>query len=166
MKTLTALDREELIKRFVSVEFNRFLEYYRNAPDLNVSEYKKSRETKNDFKDKRSDRPSTTGKVTRLILNVGKKDGANPSRLIGEINDFTGNRGIRVGKIEIMNSSSILEVESRFVPQIKGVFQDLMINGKPVVIEEAKDKKPRNDGERGFRGSKPLKSADKTRWRK
>jgi hypothetical protein len=35
---------------------------------------------------------------------VGKKDGANPSRLIGEINDFTGNRGIRVGKTEIMIS--------------------------------------------------------------
>ena len=167
METLTALDREELIKRFVSVEFNRFLEYYRNAPDLNVSEYKKDRETRNVFKDNKSDKPSTTRKFTRLILNVGKKDGANPSRLIGEINDFTGNSGIRVGKIEIMNSSSILEVESRFAPQIKGVFQGLMINGKPVVIEEAKDRKPRrNDVERAFKGSKPPQNANKARWRK
>jgi ATP-dependent RNA helicase DeaD len=166
MKTLTALDREELIKRFVSVEFNRFLEYYRNAPDLNVSEYRKDRETRNVHKDNKSDKTSAARKFTRLILNVGKKDGANPSRLIAEINDFTGNRGIRVGKIEIMNSSSILEVESRFAPQIKGVFQGLMINGKPVVIEEAKDRKPRNDGERAFQGGKPSKNADKARWRK
>ena len=37
-KKLAWLDREELIKHFVSVEFNRFLTYYENAPDINVDE--------------------------------------------------------------------------------------------------------------------------------
>jgi len=179
MATLADLDREELIKRFVSVEFNRFLEYYRNAPDLNVVEYKKGYETRgagqisrqgrgqisnlppNKFgNNTKSVKPATTGQFTRFILNVGKKDGANPGRLIGEINEATGNRGIRFGKIEIMNTSTMLEVENTFSSQVLGAFEGLMINGKPVVIGLAKDKRPdypkrpANEGARPFQKSK------------
>lgn len=182
MATLADLDREELIKRFVSVEFNRFLEYYRNAPDLNVVEYKKGRETRgggqisklspNKFKDNKFAKPSTTGQFTRFILNVGKKDGANPGRLIGEINDATGNRGIRFGKIEIMNTSTMLEVENTFSSQVMGAFEGLMINGKHVVIGLAKDKRPdyakrpANEGARTYQKSKVLTYPGKDRKRK
>jgi ATP-dependent RNA helicase DeaD len=198
MATLADLDREELIKRFVSVEFNRFLEYYRNAPDLNVVEYKKSHEIRNVYKGgqisnlspNRSDKsvssnrraqvsnPSPnkiakpTAQFTRFIINVGKKDGANPGRLIGEINDATGNRGIRFGKIEIMNTSTMLEVENTFSSQVLGAFAGLMINGKHVVISPAKDKRPdypkrsANEGARTYQKSKVLTYPGKDRKRK
>jgi ATP-dependent RNA helicase DeaD len=189
MATLADLDREELIKRFVSVEFNRFLEYYRNAPDLNVVEYKKGHETRGvgqisrqgrgqvsnlspGKKDTKFAKLGTTAQFTRFILNVGKKDGANPGRLIGEINDATGNRGIRFGKIEIMNTSTMLEVESSFSSHVLGAFQDLMINGKPVVIGLAKDKRPAydkrsaNEGARTYQKSKVLTYPGKDRKRK
>ncbi|MCG6534636.1 MAG: DEAD/DEAH box helicase [Syntrophales bacterium LBB04] len=180
MATLADLDREELIKRFVSVEFNRFLEYYRNAPDLNVVEYKKVHEIRNvykggqisnlspnksvaptKFKDTKFTKPSTTRQFTRFILNVGKKDGANPGRLIGEINEATGNRGIRFGKIEIMNTSTMLEVESTFSSQILLAFEGLMINGKPVVIGLATDKRPAKDKRPDY-AKRPVKEGSRT----
>jgi len=180
MATLADLDREELIKRFVSVEFNRFLEYYRNAPDLNVVEYKKGHEIRKGGqishlpptrfdKDNKVAKPSATGQFTRFILNLGKKDGANPGRLIGEINEATGNRGIRFGKIEIMNTSTMLEVENTFASQVLGAFEGLMINGKHVVIGLAKDKRPdyakrpANDGSRPYQKKKVLTYPEKDR---
>ncbi len=192
MATLADLDREELIKRFVSVEFNRFLEYYRNAPDLNVVEYKKSHEIRetgqvrgqvsslpanrrgqiSNLSPGKLAKPSNTDQFTRFILNVGKKDGANPGRLIGEINDATGNRGIRFGKIEIMNTSTMLEVENTFSSQVLGAFAGLMINGKHVVISPAKDKRPdyhkrpANEGARTYQKSKVLTYPGKDRKRK
>ena len=103
---------------------------------------------------------------------MGKKDGANPGRLIGEINDATGNRGIRFGKIEIMNTSTMLEVENTFSSQVLGAFEGLMINGKPVVIGLAKDKRPdyakrpANEGARTYQKSKVLTYPGKDRKRK
>ncbi len=59
-KKLDWLSREDLIKHFVSVEFNRFLSYYKNAPDLNVStSYNADR--RGDRSDRRSDRPERRG---------------------------------------------------------------------------------------------------------
>src|SRR5208283_3941584 len=54
-KKLEWLSREELIKRFVSAEFNRFLDYYKNAPDLNVSE--RSERSERSGRNDRYDRP-------------------------------------------------------------------------------------------------------------
>ena len=131
---LAALDREELIKRFFSIEFNRFLELYRNAPDLNMSDKEKKPETRQ-IKEGKAPRFVNEEKFTRFLLNVGKKDGVHPARLIGHINDNTDIGRIRIGKIEVMNYTSILEAESRFAPQVLKAFAHLMMNGKDVAIE-------------------------------
>ena len=167
MEKLASLDREELIKRFVSVEFNRFLDYYRNAPDLNASTPGKGPEPGNNHKGKdKPFKPSASGKFSRFILNVGKKDGVNPGRLIGEINDAIGNRGIRIGRIEIMDRSALLEADSRFAPQILGAFKNLMVGGKPVAIKLTGEGKPQYSGAKAFDDRKPPKYAAKTRYRK
>ena len=133
---LASLDREELIKRFFSIEFNRFLEMYRNAPDLNISDKEKKQDSRQN-RDGKSRRPATDEKFTRFLINVGKKDGVHPARLIGQINDNAAIPRIKIGKIEVMNYSSILEAESRFAPQVLNAFARLMINGKDVSIEIA-----------------------------
>lgn len=167
VETLASLDREELIKRFVSVEFKRFLEYYRNAPDLNVAEGKKRGEFKRG-KEGKSGRQFQGQKFTRFFLNVGKKDGVYPQRLIGEINEANGNSRIKIGKIEIMNDSAFLEADSKYIPQIMGAFQHLRINGKPVSIEVARRRaKHRGDSRRkGQRPSKFAKVASRNKRRK
>jgi ATP-dependent RNA helicase DeaD len=134
-----SMDREELIKRFVSLEFNRFLEYYKNAPDLNVNESAKSQYGKR----KRPDRgaaykSNSKHKFTRFFLNVGRRDGIMPQGLIGQINGVPGAGRIKVGKIEIMRNTALLEADSKFAPQILDAFQHVTINGKAVSIKVAR----------------------------
>jgi ATP-dependent RNA helicase DeaD len=134
IETLASLKREELIKRFLSLQSSGIMEHYLNAPDLNVREQKRDRMARH-----RKSGPPVKGsprlKFTRFSLNVGKKDGVHTTRLIGEINAATGSSRIRIGKIEIRNNSALLEADSRFAPQILGAFRRRMINGKPVCIE-------------------------------
>ena len=151
-QTLDSLDREELIKRFVLVEFNRFLEYYRNAPDLNASEGRGERQSggsrkKHDSGGKRSD----CAEFTRFFINVGKKDGMNPNRLIGQLNDATGTKSIRIGKINIKEDSALLEADSKFASQVLDAFQGQTINGKKVVVEVAGKKMARSSGDQPAR---------------
>ncbi len=132
------LDREELIKKFVSLEFNRFLEYYKNAPDLNVSETKKkSHDRKERRRGSAAVKFNSKQKFTRFFLNVGRRQGILPQGLIGKINGIPGVGRIKVGKIDIKRNSALLEADSRFAPQILDAFQQATINGKIVSIEVA-----------------------------
>ncbi|MHA1879782.1 MAG: DEAD/DEAH box helicase [Candidatus Heimdallarchaeota archaeon] len=157
---LGSLDREELIKRFVSLEFNRFLEYYKNAPDLNVSDGAKKRQGKRERQGGESaDNSNREQKFTRFFLNVGRRDGIMPQGLMGKINGVPGARRIKVGKIEIMRNKALLEADSKFTPQILDAFQHIKINGKTVSIEVARGNhgtsRPKYGGIRHRKGRKP-----------
>ncbi|HDJ28687.1 MAG TPA: DEAD/DEAH box helicase [Proteobacteria bacterium] len=137
-ENLIPLEREELIKRFVLAEFAPILRSYRNAPDLNIREREvKSRHERSERRS--SDKRYTTAtkgreQFTRFHLNVGKRDGVNPGRLIGEINDATADgRRVQVGRIEILKNCSLLEADSRSEAEILHAFSNLMINGRRVV---------------------------------
>ncbi len=159
------LDREELIKKFVSREFNRFLEYYKYAPDLNVSEKAQRRPVKKG--QQRRESYSSGGdkqQFTRFFLNVGRRDGVMPQGLLGKINDASGVGRIKVGKIDIMRNSVLLEAESRFTHQILGAFQHMTINGKTVSIEVAREngggtRRPKAGGKRVQKGRRFNKAA-------
>ena len=143
---LDSLDREELIKKFVSMEFNRFLGYYKNAPDLNVSDKEKKQHGRNERKRGVSgnqrgvshNRSDSNQNFTRFFINVGRRDGVMPEGLIGKINGIPGVGRIKIGKIEIMRNTSLLEADSKFIPQILGAFASSKINGKDVTIEVAR----------------------------
>ncbi len=108
-KKLQWLSREDLIKRFVSVEFNRFLNYYKNAPDLTVSESGRNEEYK-EFK--------TPDAFTRFFINVGSKNNLTPPRMIGLINDHSRQRNIGIGKIDIMKNFAFFEVDKKYEKDI------------------------------------------------
>jgi ATP-dependent RNA helicase DeaD len=141
------LSREELIKSFVSWEFRRFLNYYKNAPDLNISD---NQQKKQPVKTERRKEPAsgkerrkepTKGEArdgrgfTRFFLSVGRRQGIMPQALIGKINDIPGVGRIDVGKIEIMRNRTLLEADNRYATQILAAFQHAKINGKTVTIE-------------------------------
>lgn len=135
---LSSLDREELIKKFISLEFNRFLEYYKDAPDLNAVQGREERHAKKTWQQKGSaNGGNRRQKFTRFSLNVGRRDGVMPQGLIGKINGLPGGGRIKVGKIEIMRNTAHLEADSRFAPQILEAFQHVTINGKAVTIKVA-----------------------------
>ncbi len=135
-KKLEELSKEDLIKRFVSVEFNRFLNYYRNATDLNVSEKSNERSGKSD----------TTEGFARLFINLGKMDGLQPAHLIGLLNDVTQIREIKIGKIEILKSFSFFEIEASYLEMILAAFKDVRYGDRMVAIEQSS---PRRDGGSG-----------------
>ena len=156
---LGSLDREEIIKKFVCLEFNRFLEYYKNAPDLNVSDGVKKRNGKREQQGRESaDNSNCKQKFTRFFLNIGRCDGIMPQGLIGKINGVPGVGRIKVGKIEIMRNTALLEADSKFTPQILDAFQHVKINGKTVSIEVARGNhgtsRPKHGGMRHHKGRK------------
>ncbi|MEA3469288.1 MAG: DEAD/DEAH box helicase [Thermodesulfobacteriota bacterium] len=137
---LAHLDREELIKRFISLEFNRFLEYYKNAPDLNVSDRPEQRRGRREQRNRRDIRRDIhpKQKFTTFSLNVGRRQGIMPQGLIGKINEIPDVGRIKIGQIDILRNSATLEVDSRYTTQILGAFQHSEINGKTVSIEITK----------------------------
>ena len=140
---LGALDREELIKKFISLEFNRFLKYYKNAPDLNVSDREKKRHGKREHQGREFHHNSSRKqKFTQFFLNVGRRQGIMPQGLIGKINGIPGVGRIKVGKIEILRNTARLEADSRYTPQILAAFQHAEINGKTVSIEVSRTNYP------------------------
>ncbi len=142
IKKLEWLSKEEIIKHFVSLEFNRFLEYYRNAPDLNDNhEPKFDKSSKNDSQ-KRSRNTSSgksrlKGNSARFFLNVGKKDGLIPKNIIGMINDNTRDRDINIGDIDIKDSFSFFEVGERHAGKILTSMDKARFKGRKVEIEPA-----------------------------
>src|SRR6185369_7270075 len=80
---LQDLEKEDLIKRMVSIEFNRFLDYYRNAPDLNVDIAHKGRSAGGSGESYRSTAP-------RMFINLGSVDGFDRDNMLEYVMDMTG----------------------------------------------------------------------------
>jgi len=144
-KKLEWLSKEEIIKHFVSLEFNRFLEYYKDAPNLNKKAEKKDNQNK---KDKGSSRKAKqNGNYTRFFLNMGKKDALVPQKIIGLINDYTKDRGINIGEIDIKHSFSFFEVGEKYASKVKNSMQDKKFKGRTIKLEvaEKREKKGRKN---------------------
>lgn len=169
-KKLEWLSKEELIKKFVSVEFNRFLEYYKNAPDLNVQADKrvdnhrdpagKRQVTRQNRSENRNDtsedrRQSGQGGYSRFYINVGSKNNINPTRLIGLLMDTTNNRQIEVGKIDIMKGFSFFEVEKNNEALVLQSFsRNIRHEGTKVKVELSEGRAlPAGGGRSEFSGS-------------
>ena len=146
-KKLEWLSREDLIKKFVSVEFNRFLSYYKGARDLNnVQDSRDERRGEKREKRGRKERQSDTN-FSRLFINVGSSTNLNPASLIGLINKYTKENNIEIGRIEIMKNFSFFEVDKAYEKKIINSFEDATFNNIPLVAEVANPKQS-NQGNR------------------
>jgi len=132
MQKLEWLSREELVKHFVSAEFNRFLEYYKNSKDINV-EARAPRE-----KQSRQERRQT--QYIRLFINVGSVNGVNPARLIGLINEGLNSRDAQVGQIEIMKKFAFFEIEAGIETRLMKALKGQFFEGIPLSIEISQEK--------------------------
>ncbi|WP_372792645.1 DEAD/DEAH box helicase [Lutibacter sp.] len=170
---LEGLDREELIKRFVSLEFNTFLTYYQNAPDLNDSDQMRG-------SDRNSSRDSDTrGKrrddenMSRFFINIGRKDNLNPARLIGLINDQKIAKNIEIGQIEILDTFSFFELDKNYQDETIASFKEngADFEGRNVNVEITEKKRTgrsggrRDGGSSSERGGDRAKSGDRKRSR-
>ncbi len=141
---LAGLDKEELIKQFVALEFNRFLNYYRDAKDLAApteSENSKIKSRKNKSLTRsgkantRYQRPLAEEGFTRFFINLGFKDSLTPPDLIGLVNRSTRQRDITIGKINIMRNFSFFEVDEYFADTVLTGFKNIAFNKRKAVVE-------------------------------
>jgi len=141
-KMLEGMPSDELVKRFVSLEFNRFLAYYRNAPDLNVQD--------------RPKREMIKGKTTPLFINVGKLDRFTPKDLMGIIN--RGSRSgsnIQVGRINITQKCSFFDVAEADRDAVMQIINGVTFGDRPIRIEVADGNKTRRPAKRGGDRDRP-----------
>jgi len=138
-RKLEWMSREELITRMVALNFNRFLDYYKDAVDLNVNE-KDEKKDRREVKKEREHRDET---MTRLYFGMGKNDHILPQKIIGKINDVTRSKNIPIGRIDLYPDFSYVDVEESFVPLILDCFADPRNNPRGIVVEVAKDQPER-----------------------
>jgi len=129
-KKLEWLERDELIKHFVSTEFNRYLSYYKNARDINISNNSNNRDRKPRENPNRNDR--NLASFAGFYINVGFQSKMNPGRLMGLINESLRSSNAVIGNIEIMKTSSFFEIEEEYetklIQSFKGKkFADILI---------------------------------------
>jgi ATP-dependent RNA helicase DeaD len=127
---LAWLSREDLIKRIVSVEFNRFLSYYQDAPDLNLSRSESS--------DSREPKRQRGTNFSRYFINLGLRDNVNVSTLIGYLNRNLKGQKIEIGKVEIMKKFSFFEMDKEYENEILTAFKNADFDDKEVIVELSK----------------------------
>ena len=146
-KKLEWLEREELVKHFVSTEFNRYLSYYKNARDINISGESMGGERSKREKQSRGDRRNTS--FAGFYVNVGFQHKLNPGRLIGLINKYLRSSDAVIGKIEVMKTFSFFEIDNKWESKLFVGFKGKKFEGIPLLVEGDKGS-PR--GERGSKG--------------
>ncbi|MCK4678144.1 MAG: DEAD/DEAH box helicase [Bacteroidales bacterium] len=167
-KKLEWLSREDLIKHFVSAEFNRFLSYYKNARDINVSDRQRGDKKGSREKRGRDDRRRTP--FARLFINVGSKNDLTPVRLIGLINEGLDSGDAEIGKIEILKKFSFFEIEKTVERLLIKALKGQKFEGVPLVVETSQEKpafaaytKSKPEKQKGYKKVKESRRSDRSK---
>ena len=134
-RKLDWLDKEELIKRMVSLEFNRFLDYYHDREEIevvNIEKPKRKEKAKEPKKGGRS-RIAEPG-YARLFINMGKTDGFNPKDLMNLLNKNVHGHVV-MGKIDLMQNFSFFEVEEERAADVARYMTGANYHGRKVTVE-------------------------------
>ena len=154
--SLEGLDREELLQRFVSVEFNRFLDEYDAAPDLNPSltpiRADRTGRRLAAGRDEDGGAPgrsssgrwagsggASTGGMVRLRLNLGRRQSTLPPHIIGLINKATDSSDIRIGRIDINTDWSDVQIEAAMADRVEQALSGFVYRGTTIRVKRLPD---------------------------
>ena len=144
------MDKGDLIKKIVSMEFGKFLAYYADAPEI---EKPTSRPTREERKTKRNDRNSQRGDkgqtkrgkkkaekgYKRLFINLGKNDGFYPGEVMQYINKHVKGRQ-DVGHIDLLDKFSYIEVPEKDAAKVMKALDGTVYKGREVRCNDADEK--------------------------
>lgn len=156
-KKLEWLSEEDLLKRLLSLEFNRLLAYYQNMPDIDLNESEKgkkgkeggSREKKN--KDRREAEPG----YERLMINIGKSNGFFPGNLMELVNKNVNGAKPVIGRIDLLPGYTLFDVRKSDAHRVLDALKHADFFGDKIHAEiatdrdyaaESKDNKKREKG--------------------
>ncbi len=140
-KKLGWLSNEDLLKRVLSLEFNRLLEYYKDAPQIDFIDEKPRKERK-----ERADAPATKEEkdrrtaskgMERIYVNAGKRDGFYAGNLIEMLNKVVGGKRVDVGRIDLMPGYSLFDVKKSDARRVVGALKGADFMGKRIYSEIA-----------------------------
>ena len=166
-RKLEWLSKEDLLKRVVSMEFNRFLEYYSNAPEIETPSKKDHQDADKENKRKNhgTDKEKTSRKAeegyARLFLNMGKSDGFFATQIIEMINRHVKKQRVDLGRIDLMQNFSFFEVLEDQAAGVIKALNKVNINGRRVIVELAGENNGKSDKGGKKRDSRKEGSAKK-----
>ena len=157
------IDKEEIIKKIVSLEFGKFLAYYADAPEIE----KVSKEERGKKREGQTDRQKRMNKAQegyhRLFINLGKRDGFYPGELMQTLNRYVGGRQ-EVGHTDLLDTISYFEVPEKDAKKVMTQLTGIRYHGRIVRCNSEDDKAPANAmpkvGRNDERRTKRGKNAD------
>ncbi len=147
------IDKEEIIKKIVSLEFGKFLAYYADAPEIEKVEERGRRGDRQERgsrgdrrsgyqqtdREKRSNKPEKG--FTRLFINLGKRDGFYPGELMATLNRYVGGRQ-QVGHIDLLDTISYFEVPEKDARKVMSQLTGIRYKGRTVRCNNESDSRP------------------------
>ena len=135
-KKLEWLSESDLLKRVLSLEFNRLLAYYKDMPNIDLDEAdkpKKERGGKGRDKDRRDARDG----YERLVVNIGKGSGFFPGNLMDLINRNSVGQKPVIGRIDLMPGYTLFDVRKCDAHRVLSALKHTEFFGQKVVCERA-----------------------------
>ena len=160
-KKLSWLSAEDLLKRVLSLEFNRLLDYYKDAPKIDFIDEKPARkEGKRGDKrgeprsDKDKDRRTAERGMERVYVNLGKADGFFAGNLIDMLNKNIPGQRVDVGRIDLLPAYSLFDVRKADARRVVAGLKGLEFFGKRVFSEIADPDRDYASLSKGKKGKK------------
>ncbi|MEQ1813016.1 MAG: DEAD/DEAH box helicase [Candidatus Nitrotoga sp.] len=140
---LADLSKEELIKRFASVEFNRFLAYYRSAPDINIY----PRGDKRGIRTMATPGTGAAPGTVRLFVSVGEMDGVTKKDFLILLDRSFGVPSRAIGQIDVSRTHLHFDLDAAYVTVVRQGLPEFTINGRPIRVDDAseRDRAPRRE---------------------
>ena len=170
-RKLEWLSKEDLIKRVVSMEFNHFLNYYKNAQEIEQPKATdKANLTSKERKDRGTDKEKANRKAekgyTRLFLNLGKTDGFYANQIIELVNRNLKKERVQIGRIDLMQNFSFFEIVEAQAPMVVKALNKVSLNGRRVIVEVAGENNGKSDKSGRKRSADSSKRGKETKERK
>ena len=154
-RKLSWLSGEDLLKRLISLELHRLLQYYKDAPVIDLIDEKKpkkERKEKGRERDPREkDRRTAEDGMERIYVNLGKADGFYAGNLIDMLNHTVEGKRVDVGRIDLFANYSLFDVEKDAARRVVGSLKGAEFYGKRVYAEIADHNKDYAHAERRTR---------------
>ncbi len=137
-RKLSWLSSDDLLKRVLSLEFNRLLDYYKDAPKIDFIDEKPERKSKKRHEqgdsiprnDKEKDRRTAERGMSRIYVNVGKSDGFFAGNLIEILNKNVTGARVDVGRIDLLRGYSLFDVKKSDAKRVVSALRSIDFMGR------------------------------------
>ncbi|HEY5653868.1 MAG TPA: DEAD/DEAH box helicase [Pontiella sp.] len=138
-EALCHLDKKEIIKRFVAAEFNHFLEYYRDAEDINAKSkpHRERQPGQQRSENSKRNRRMQAYDTKRFSISVGRVHKVNAGAIVRLVCEHSGIPSNQIGAIDLGRDTSFFEVSKDAADVIRKGMQNMTIDGRKVSIRSA-----------------------------